>query len=132
MKTLLLYIITTPLFFLIDLVWLGVISKKFYATYIGTIMRDTVVIPAVFLFYIFYGIGLLYFAVMPALASGSWTLAALNGAVFGFMAYMTYDLTNLAVLKNFSWQIVPVDILWGTVLTAGVAVLSFFIGRMIF
>jgi uncharacterized membrane protein len=74
MKTLLLYIITTPLFFLIDLVWLGVISKKFYATYLGTIMRDTVVIPAVFLFYIFYGIGLLYFAVMPALASGSMTI----------------------------------------------------------
>jgi len=129
MKTLLMYIVTLPLLFLIDLFWLGVISKKIYAQYLGPIMRDPIVFPAAILFYLFYGAGLMYFAIMPAVAADSWMLALGNGALFGFMCYMTYDLTNWAVLKNWAWQIVPIDIVWGTILSGAVAVIVFFITK---
>ncbi len=131
MKIFITYIITAPILLVLDLFWLGVISKKFYAAYLGPIMRSTVVFPAVILFYLFYAAGLLYFAIFPALQSNSWMLALGNGAAIGFMAYMTYDLTNWAILKNFAWQIVPVDIIWGTILSGAVATIVFFIAKAI-
>ena len=131
MKTLLTYVITAPVLFIIDLVWLGVISKSLYAKYLGPIMRESFNMPAAILFYICYTIGLVYFAITPALDNGSWVTAFGNGAMLGFIAYMTYDLTNLAVLKNFAWQIVPIDILWGTILSGAVSTIVFFIIKAI-
>lgn len=131
MKIIITYVLTLPILFLIDLFWLGVISKKIYAQYLGPLMRDPIVLPAAILFYLFYTAGLVYFAIMPAVSANSWMLALGNGALFGFMCYMTYDLTNWAVLKNWAWQIVPIDIVWGALLSGVVAVIVFFITKAI-
>jgi uncharacterized membrane protein len=131
MKIIILYVLTLPTLFLIDLVWLGVIAKKFYATYLGPIMREPLVWPAIIAFYVIYTVGLLYFAIIPGAKAGSWHLALMNGALFGLFAYMTYDLTNLATLKGFAWQVVGPDIIWGAVLSGLVAVIGFAIAHAI-
>lgn len=132
MKNIIIYVIALPVLTLIDLVWLGVISKKLYANYLGPIMRSDIVWPAVILFYLFYAFGLLYFVINPAIRADSWMMALGNGTLFGFMAYMTYDLTNWAVLKGFAWQIVPIDIIWGAILSGVVSVIVFFIVKAIY
>jgi uncharacterized membrane protein len=117
--------------FLIDALWIGVVAKSFYAKYLGPLMTANFFWPAVVVFYLLYAAGLVYFAVLPGLRSQSWAVVFGNGAFLGFIAYMTYDLTNWGTLKNWAWQIVPVDILWGTVLSGGVAVIAYFIALAI-
>lgn len=124
------YIAALISMFLVDLVWLGVISKKFYSRYIGGLMADPIVWPAAILFYLFYTVGVVYFAIIPAIRADSWLVALSHGALFGFMCYMTYDLTNWAVLRGWAWQIVAVDILWGMLLTGGVAVIGFYVAKL--
>ena len=129
MKTITMYLAVLPVMAVLDLFWLGVVSKKVYAGYLGPLMRSDVVWPAAIVFYFAYAAGLVYFAVNPGIQANSWNLALLNGALYGLMCYMTYDLTNWAVLKGWPWQIVPIDIIWGTVLSAIVAVVAFFITK---
>ncbi len=112
--------------FLIDLVWLGVIAKQLYGRYIGSLMVDPIVWPAAIIFYILYIAGLVYFAIIPAIHAESWMVALTRGALFGFMCYMTYDLTNMAVLRGWSWQVVGIDILWGAVLSGAVALIGYY------
>jgi uncharacterized membrane protein len=81
-------------------------------------MADTPNMPAAVAFYLVYIFGVLFFAVRPALAAGDWRVGLLNGALFGFFAYATYDLTNLATLKGWSLPVSLVDIAWGAVLSA--------------
>ena len=131
MKTIIVYLVTLPALFAIDLLWLGLVAKKFYTAYLGPLMRDPIVWPAAILFYVLYAGGILYFAVIPGAKVNSWHLALLNGALFGFFAYMTYDLTNWATFKNFAWQVVPVDILWGAVVSGIVALIGFAVARAI-
>jgi uncharacterized membrane protein len=85
--------------------------------------------PAAFLFYFMYIAGIILFAVKPGLDAGSLAKAALWGALFGFFTYATYDLTNLATLREWPIKVVVVDILWGTLLCTSVASCSFMIGR---
>lgn len=115
-----LYAISVPVFFLIDMVWLGLIAKNFYQEKLGYIMGDVQWIPAI-LFYLLFLVGLTFFAIYPGVQAGAWKTAALYGALFGFFTYMTYDLTNLATLKDWPLSVVIVDIVWGTVLGALVA-----------
>ena len=124
-KLILLYLLTTPVFFLIDMTWLVGIARGFYKRELGTLLRTDVIWWAAILFYLLFIVGILYYAVLPAHASGSWTKALMLGALFGFFTYMTYDLTNYATLSNWSLAIVFADILWGTVLSASVATISF-------
>lgn len=124
-----LYIITTVIFFAIDMVWLGFIAKNFYRKHIGSLLTDNVIWSAAIVFYLLYIGGILFFAVQPALKSGSWLTALLNGAVLGMLCYATYDLTNMATLKNWSFTVVWVDIIWGIVLTGSVSTLSFLAAR---
>ncbi len=124
-----LYIITTVIFFAIDMVWLGFIAKNFYRKHIGSLLTDNVIWTAAIVFYLLYIGGILFFAVQPALKSGSWLTALLNGAVLGMLCYATYDLTNMATLKNWSFTVVWVDIIWGIVLTGSVSTLSFLAAR---
>ena len=123
-----LYLFTIPVFFLIDMLWLGIIAKNLYRPRIGHLMSDDVNWTAAFVFYFLYIVGILFFAVVPALEAGDWKKALLLGAAFGFFTYATYDLTNLATLKNWSLTVVIADILWGTVLCGAVASVSFWIG----
>ena len=127
----LLYLVTLPVFLLIDLVWLGVVARDFYRSQIGSLMADPIVWWAAILFYLLLIAGIVFFAVMPAIDAGSWTKALLLGAAFGFFTYMTYDLTNLATLRGWPVLLAVVDIAWGTVLCGTVATVSYFIGTRV-
>ena len=124
-----LYFLTVPLFFIIDLIWLGVVAKGFYQKNLKYILSPNVNWTAAIIFYLIYIVGILIFAVVPAVTKDSLRYAVLWGALFGFFTYATYDLTNLALLKDWPLKIVFVDILWGVVLCSTVAVLSYFIGK---
>jgi uncharacterized membrane protein len=130
-KYILLYLATVPVFFVIDLVWLGVIARDFYRSQLGSLMADQIVWPVAILFYLLFIAGLIIFAVAPALEARDWTRALVLGAGFGFFAYATYDLTNLATLRDWPATLTVIDIGWGTVLGGTVATASFFIGTRI-
>lgn len=124
-----LYSLTILIFFIIDILWLGVIAKGFYRRKLGFILSVDVNWAAAVIFYLIYIAGILFFAVRPALANNSWRDAVILGSLFGFFTYTTYDLTNLATIKDWPLIIVVVDILWGVCLCALVAYLSFMISR---
>lgn len=129
MKWILHFLLTLPVFFAVDLLWLGFLGRPIYKKYLGHLMRENVHWGAAFTFYFLFIVGILIFAVYPALQQGSPGYALKYGALFGFFTYMTYELTNYAVIKDWSWQIVPIDIVWGTVLCTLVAIGSFYIGK---
>jgi uncharacterized membrane protein len=124
-----LYGLTVPVFFVIDIIWLGVVAKGFYQKNLKYILGPNVNWTAAIIFYLIYIAGILIFAVLPAVAKDSLRHAAVWGALFGFFTYATYDLTNLALLKDWPIIIVIVDILWGVVLCSAVATLSFFVAK---
>ena len=124
-----LYLLTVPIFFIIDLIWLGVVAKVFYRKNLNHILSPSVNWPAAIIFYLMYIAGILIFAVQPGLAKDSLRHAAMWGALFGFFTYATYDLTNLALLKDWPLNVVIVDILWGVTLCTIVASLSFGVAR---
>jgi uncharacterized membrane protein len=128
-KIIILYFLTVPVFFAIDMTWLGLIAKDFYKGQIGFLMRTDIIWWAAILFYLLFIVGIIYYAVLPAHAAGDWTKALLYGAFFGFFTYMTYDLTNYSTLKDWPLALAIVDTLWGTVLSASVATVSFFIAQ---
>ncbi|MEI6267105.1 MAG: DUF2177 family protein [bacterium] len=130
MKELLLYISTVPIFFAIDMLWIGVIAKDLYFKTIPGLSPQPNWFAAI-IFYLLYIIGILIFAVLPNLDKG-WQQALIYGALFGFFAYATYDLTNYAVMKSWPLSITLIDLAWGTTLTGMVATASYFIGKKIF
>ncbi len=124
-----LYLLTVVAFLAIDGVWLGVVARNLYSKYLGYLLAPKTVWAAALLFYLLYVVGVLVFAVVPGLQAGSLGKAALLGALFGLIAYATYDLTNLATVKGWPVLITVIDLAWGTVLTAAVAAVGFLIGR---
>ncbi|MFT5359716.1 MAG: putative membrane protein [Candidatus Paceibacteria bacterium] len=131
MKFLIPYLISTPIFFIIDITWLGFIAKPIYQKYLGYIMAENTKWGAAILFYLLFIAGLVIFAIAPALEKGSLTHAILYGALFGFFAYMTYELTNYAVIEGWPWQIVIIDIVWGIVLGGAVSGLGYYFTKLI-
>lgn len=127
-----LYTIAVPVFFLIDLLWLGLIAKPFYDRHLGYLLREKVIWGAALVFYFFFLIGLVVFAIGPAVASGSLQKAVFLGLLFGFMTYQTYELTNYALIKDWPFIMVVVDILWGTMLSGLVSVISYLINTRVF
>lgn len=111
-------------FLAIDLTWLGFIARDFYRVQMGPLLADQPRWGVAFAFYALYCAGVVLFAVLPGLAAGSVVRSALLGAALGLLAYATYDLTSLAVVRGYPALLAVVDILWGTVLTAAVATLS--------
>ncbi len=124
-----LYALTAIVFFAIDLVWLGIVAKGFYQSRLGHLLRPDIQLPAAIGFYLLFIAGLLVFAVVPALDRASLGTAVVLGAFLGLVAYATYDLTNLALMKDFPGVVAVVDMAWGTALGATVAAISFQIGR---
>lgn len=122
------YLLTIPAFFLIDMVWLGLVASKFYKSQIGFLLGP-VNWPAAILFYLLYIVGIIIFAVYPALQAGSFGKAVVLGALFGFFAYATYDFTNLATVKDWPVLVTVVDLAWGTFLTGSVAAVSYFLAK---
>lgn len=125
------YLTSLIIFFLIDILWLGFIAKDFYRNQIGHLMAVKTNWAAAIIFYSVFIGGLVWFAVNPALEKESWTHALKMGALFGFMCYATYDMTNLATLENWPLKITLIDIAWGTILNSLTAVSSFFIVKFI-
>lgn len=129
MKKIPLFLIAFVSLIVVDMVWIGGVAIGFYRSELGSLVADTVNWPAALLFYVFYSIALLIFVVGPALAAGSVKKALTLGACFGFAAYMTYDLTNLATTRGWPLSITIVDLVWGTVLTAGISTLVYVLGK---
>lgn len=106
---------------LLDFVWLGFVAKKIYYAEMGKLLLDKPNMAAALLFYVIYVVGVIVFVLNPALEKQSWQYAAGMGALFGLVTYATYDLTNLATMKDFPVKIVVIDLIWGAALTAAVA-----------
>lgn len=115
----------------LDYIWLGLIAKKLYYAELGRLLLDKPNMAAAVAFYIIYVIGVVLFVISPAVDKESWRYALGYGAAFGLVAYATYDLTNLATMKDFSVKIAAIDIAWGIVLTAVVAVGAYFAVKVI-
>lgn len=126
-----LYAIALSLFFAIDMTWLGIVAKDFYRAQIGSLMKSDVNWIAAVMFYLIFIAGLVTFVIAPAVEKGSWTHAFFLGALFGFVCYATYDLTNLAVAKNWPMLVTVVDLAWGAALAASVSALTYVIAGKI-
>jgi uncharacterized membrane protein len=118
------YLLTVPVFFAIDMLWLGVVARGFYRNQLADFLGP-VNWTAAIVFYLLFIVGILVFAVVPALKQESLMYAVMYGAFFGFIAYATYDLTNLATLNDWPLTVTLVDMAWGAVLTGSVATVSY-------
>jgi len=112
------YISTAVVFLVLDAIWLGTMADRLYRPAMGSIMLERFALAPAVAFYLIYIAGVVVFAVTPALQSGRWTTALGYGAMLGLMAYATYDLTNQATLKDWSWTVTIADLCWGTFVTA--------------
>lgn len=131
-KYILLYFSTLIIFFIVDMIWLGVIAKKFYRDQLGALLLDNFKWAPAFIFYFMFICGLLIFVVIPSLEKKSLLYAVSFGAMFGLIAYATYDLTNLATLKGWPIHLTIVDMIWGAVLSAIVSSFSYLVAKIIF
>lgn len=119
-----LYAIAVPVFFFIDMIWLGVVAKSFYRNQIGHLLKTDVNWTAAVVFYLIFILGLVTFVILPAMEKKSLSYALIFGGLFGLVCYATYDLTNLAVAKDWPLLVTIVDLAWGTVLAASVATIT--------
>src|SRR3954470_18554261 len=112
------YLATLAVFVLADMLWLGTMASPLYRPTLGEIALPSVNLPPAFAFYILYPLGLIVFAILPALKGGTIHTALFYGALFGFFTYATYDLTNQATLRNWTFQLTLIDVAWGSTLAA--------------
>jgi uncharacterized membrane protein len=131
LATVKLYAIALVVFFALDLLWLGVVAKGLYAEYLGFLLRDQVLWPAAISFYLFFLMGLVVFVIAPAMKTGSVYRALGLGAFYGFITYQTYELTNYAMVRDWPFPIVIIDIAWGIVLSASVSALTVVVARRV-
>jgi uncharacterized membrane protein len=122
-----LYLIALPVFFVIDMLWLVLVANRFYKEQIGFLMKPEINWPAAIIFYLLFIGGLVIFVISPAVEKQSWLHALVYGALFGLITYATYDLTNLAVLKDWPLKVTIVDLLWGVVLASSISIITYFI-----
>jgi uncharacterized membrane protein len=126
------YIATGIAFALIDSVWLRTMYTRLYKPEIGELMmKDGFRLGPAVIFYLLYILGMMIFAVGPALQSGKWQTALVWGALLGFFCYMTYDLTNYATLKVWSMKVTVLEIIWGTVLTGSASLAGWWVATLL-
>lgn len=118
------YAVSLAVFVALDALWLGVVANRWYAVQLGPLQATSPNLVAAVLFYAIFLAGLAYFVIAPAVAARSVRRAGGVGAFFGLVTYATWDLTNLAVIQGFPAVIVPVDLAWGMVLSAGVSAVT--------
>ena len=128
-KMIKIYFLALFCFFVIDMIWLVGIAKNFYRDQIGFLMTDQINWWAAGIFYLLFIAALLHFVILPY--QNDWKMAVLQGALFGFITYATYDLTNLATLKNWPILVTIVDLCWGTFLCAAITGGTLFLARFI-
>jgi len=125
------YALTSLVFLAVDLLWISTVASSLYQKHLGHLLGDKPVLLPALLFYAVYVVGILVFAVLPALEADSpWRAVAL-GAFLGFLAYATFDLTSMALFRDFSLLVAITDMVWGAVLTGSVAAAGFWIGRWV-
>ena len=125
------YIAAAVVFLGMDAVWLTLAAPRLYRPELGDLLLESYKLAPAAIFYLLYVVGIVIFAVQPAAASGRWQTALLYGALFGFFAYGTYDMTNLATIKGWSPLISFVDLAWGTLVTGVAATLGYVIASAI-
>jgi uncharacterized membrane protein len=130
MKILAVYVATLVVFVGVDFIWLGRMGDAFYRPAMGGIALDDFRLGPAVAFYLLYAAGVVFFAVNPALASGDWKTALLNGLFLGLIGYGVYDLTNQATLKSWPLALTLVDLTWGTFLTGLAALAGYGAGRL--
>lgn len=124
-----LYCCTLLCFFAIDMVWLVLVAREFYQKHLGFLLKDNPNWPAAIVFYLLFVFGLLIFVVVPGLDAGSTKKVIISGCLYGLITYATYDLTNLATVKQWPWIVAVVDMMWGGVLATSVSYLGFLAGK---
>ena len=129
MKYIWMWLVTLGAFALIDALWLGLVAPSFYKKHLGYIMAPHPNWTAAVLFYLLFMVGLVVFVVLPSSTSRALGIVFVYGALFGLVTYATYDLTNHATIKDWPTIVTGVDLLWGTVLTGSVSVVSVAICR---
>ena len=124
-----LYFATLIAFFAIDMIWLGLVARSFYRKHLGFLLAPNPNWLAAGIFYLLFIMGILLFVVVPGLKENSLKSTLLHAALFGLITYATYDLTNLATVKNWPLIVTVVDMIWGMVLSVSVSLVSFFAGK---
>jgi len=119
------FLVVLVIFLMLDLMWIVFLSKDFYKEMLGSLMKEKIDLLASVLFYLIYIFGILFFVIYPAIEKDSMAFAFGAGALFGLVCYSAYDLTNLATIKNWPFQFSTIDLIWGTVLTSLISVISF-------
>lgn len=121
---------TVVAFFVIDFIWLGLMANSFYRERIGHLMADDINMAAAVGFYLLYVVGIVGFAVAPAIQSDSWKTALVLGGLLGLIAYGTYDMTNHATLRHWPIAVTVVDMVWGVLVTALSATAGYFVCKV--
>lgn len=119
------YLITLIIFLIIDFIWLGAAARNLYREQLGFLMKTNFNFTAAFIFYLIFTAGIVFFVLNRALALSSWQYALFAGSFFGFIAYSTYDLTNLATIKDWPLIITIIDLVWGSFLGGVTSLLSY-------
>ncbi len=119
------YLIALAVFLTIDMIWLGLVAKSFYATQLDYIMKTEINWVAAIIFYLIFIVGLVTFVISPALEKASWRFALRRGLLFGLVTYATYDLTNLATIRDWPLTVTLIDLAWGSFLAASVSLISY-------
>lgn len=121
------YVIALIVFIAIDAIWLGLIAKNLYQKEIGHLMSDSVNYVAALIFYLLFLVGLVYFVINPAIIDRNITKLIISGILFGIITYSTYDLTNLATLKDWPIKVTIIDLIWGSFVSTATSLATYFI-----
>ena len=130
-KMIISYLLTTLVFFVVDMLWLGLIAKNIYRKYLGALLSETVNWAAALIFYLLFIAGIFIFVIYPSIEKQSPERAIVLGAIFGLITYATYDLTNYATLKGFPVNVVIIDLIWGTFITTLVSISGYYITKYV-
>ncbi|NIT61611.1 MAG: DUF2177 family protein [Phycisphaerae bacterium] len=126
-RILLTYAVSVPVFFIVDMIWLGIIAKGFYRKALEPLLTPNINWAAAIIFYLLFLVGILVFALLPGMEKRSLGYTVVMAALFGFIAYATYDLTNLATLRDWPLMLSIVDMLWGAFLSTSTATMTYLI-----
>jgi uncharacterized membrane protein len=124
-----LYLASLVVFFAVDMVWLGLVATSFYKKHLGFLMAPTINWYAAIIFYLLFILGILVFVVLPGIKENSLQNTILRAVLFGLITYATYDLTNLATIKDWPLTVTLVDLAWGMVLSTIVSVAGFYVAK---
>ena len=126
------FVATLVGFVAIDVIWLKAMAQRAYAVEIGSLLREKPRLAPAMLFYLMFAAGLAYFSVVPGIATGKPLHATLSGAMVGLIAYGTFNLTNLAIMRDYSTRIAAIDMAWGIFASATTAGLAAWAGVRLF